>query len=44
MRRTVQDIFTKTNFDKQVMMFTATLNNKMEDLAGKFMKDVISLV
>lgn len=40
MRQTVQSIFTETNFDKQVMMFTATLNEKMEGLASKFMKEV----
>ena len=40
MRQTVQSIFMETNFDKQVMMFTATLSEKMEGLAAKFMKDV----
>lgn len=40
MREDVQKIFIKTKPKKQVMMFTATLNEKMRDIALKFMKEV----
>jgi ATP-dependent RNA helicase UAP56/SUB2 len=40
MRSDVQEIFLKTKPKKQVMMFTATLNEKMKEVALKFMKDV----
>jgi ATP-dependent RNA helicase UAP56/SUB2 len=40
MRGDVQEIFLKTKPKKQVMMFTATLNEKMKEVALKFMKDV----
>lgn len=40
MRQTVQDIFVKTNYNKQVMMFTATLDEKMKEICLKFLKEV----
>lgn len=40
MRKTVQDIFKHTPKEKQVMMFTATLNTEMRDTAKKFMQNV----
>lgn len=40
MRKTVQDIFKQTPKEKQVMMFTATLNNEMRETAKKFMQNV----
>ncbi len=38
MREDVQKIFFKTHPKKQVMMFTATLNEKIKEVALKFMK------
>ncbi len=40
MRNEVQKIFIKTNHKKQVLMFTATLNDKIKQIAKKFMKEV----
>eukprot|EP01120_Amphizonella_sp_Union-15-10_P014367 TRINITY_DN6939_c0_g1_i2.p1 TRINITY_DN6939_c0_g1~~TRINITY_DN6939_c0_g1_i2.p1 ORF type:complete len:438 (+),score=83.21 TRINITY_DN6939_c0_g1_i2:29-1315(+) len=37
MRKDVQRIFTNTPHDKQVMMFTATLNDEMKGICKKFM-------
>lgn len=39
MRQTVQKIFTQTNHKKQVLMFTATLNEKMTETTKKFMRE-----
>ena len=33
----MQNIFTKTNIKKQVLMFTATLSKKIKQIAKKFM-------
>lgn len=40
MRNQVQRIFLKTNKNKQIMMFTATLNDSTSLICKKFMKDV----
>lgn len=40
MRSDVQEIFVKTPPKKQMMMFTATLNEKIKEVALKFMKEV----
>lgn len=42
MRRDVQEIFKMTPRDKQVMMFSATLNKEIRLVCKKFMQDVIS--
>lgn len=42
MRESIQKIFLKTKPKKQVMMFTATLNEKMREICLKFMKEVDS--
>jgi ATP-dependent RNA helicase UAP56/SUB2 len=39
MRSTIQSIFVQTNHKKQVLMFTATLNDKIRKVAKKYMKD-----
>jgi ATP-dependent RNA helicase UAP56/SUB2 len=39
MRQTVQKIFVETNHKKQVLMFTATLNEKITATAKKFMRE-----
>ncbi len=44
MRGDVQEIFLRTKPKKQVMMFTATLNEKMKEVALKFMKDVHHII
>jgi len=44
MRKTVQDIFKHTPKDKQVMMFTATLNQTMKDTAKKFMQSPMEIL
>ena len=41
MREDIQEIFLKTKPKKQVLMFTATLSEKMREVALKFMKDVL---
>lgn len=41
MRTTVQEVFVKANHNKQVLMFTATLNDKMKEICLKFMKEVL---
>eukprot|EP00002_Diphylleia_rotans_P024405 TRINITY_DN481_c0_g1_i10.p1 TRINITY_DN481_c0_g1~~TRINITY_DN481_c0_g1_i10.p1 ORF type:complete len:428 (+),score=120.55 TRINITY_DN481_c0_g1_i10:566-1849(+) len=41
MRRTVQNIFVKTPKEKQVMMFTATLNDKSREICKKFMQGAL---
>jgi len=43
MRSDIQEIFEKTPHDKQVMMFSATLNKEMRSLCKKFMQDVKKL-
>lgn len=43
MRRDVQEIFRMTPHEKQVMMFSATLNKEMRVVCKKFMQDVIIL-
>ncbi len=43
MRSDVQEIFLKTSPKKQTMMFTATLSEKIKEVALKFMKDVYLL-
>jgi hypothetical protein len=40
MRSDVQDIFKLTPHDKQVMMFSATLNQEMRTVCKKFMSNV----
>jgi superfamily II DNA/RNA helicase len=40
MRRDVQNIFVKTPHDKQVMMFSATLNKEVREVCKKFMHKV----
>jgi superfamily II DNA/RNA helicase len=39
MRQTVQKIFLSTNHKKQVLMFTATLNEKITVTVKKFMRE-----
>ena len=41
MRRDVQEIFKLTPHEKQVMMFSATLNKEIRPVCKKFMQDVI---
>lgn len=41
MREDIQEIFLKTKPKKQVLMFTATLSEKMREVALKFMKEVL---
>ncbi|TID30486.1 hypothetical protein CANINC_000839 [Pichia inconspicua] len=43
MRRDVQEIFRATPFQKQVMMFSATLSNEMRPICKKFMKDPLEI-
>lgn len=43
MRNQVQRIFLKTNKNKQIMMFTATLNDSTSLICKKFMKDPYEL-
>ncbi|GAV30514.1 RNA helicase [Pichia membranifaciens] len=43
MRRDVQDIFRATPFQKQVMMFSATLSNEMRPICKKFMKNPLEI-
>jgi len=43
MRRDVQEIFKQTPHDKQVMMFTATLNKDIRSVCRKFMTTVREL-
>ena len=38
MRKDVQDIFKATPHEKQVMMFSATLNTEMRTVCKKFMQ------
>lgn len=40
MRKTVQGIFLATPPEKQVMMFSATLNNEVRDIARRFCQEV----
>lgn len=42
MRRDVQEIFKMTPYDKQVMMFSATLRKDIRPVCKKFMQNVIS--
>lgn len=41
MRNDVQEIFTKTKHKKQVMMFSATLNEKTREICKKYMRKVV---
>jgi len=41
MRADVQTIFQATKFEKQVMMFSATLSAAVRPICKKFMQDVI---
>lgn len=41
MRQDVQTIFQATKFEKQVMMFSATLSQAIRPVCKKFMQDVI---
>lgn len=41
MRGDVQNIFKKTPHDKQVMMFSATLNKEIRNVCRKFMQKVL---
>lgn len=43
MRRDVQEIFRATPYQKQVMMFTATLPQEMRPVAKKFMKNPLEI-
>merc|ERR1711916_232645 len=43
MRRDVQRIFAKTPVDKQVMMFSATLDNEIRPVCRKFMKSPMEI-
>lgn len=40
MREDVQKIFLKTNIDKQVLMFSATMSEKTVATCEKFMRNV----
>lgn len=40
MRRDVQEIFKMTPHEKQVLMFSATLNKEIRPVCKKFMQDV----
>ena len=40
-RRDIQEVFKNTPFDKQVMMFTATLPAEVKTECLKFMKSVL---
>lgn len=42
MRQDVQKIFKKTPHEKQVMMFTATLNDVIRPVCLRFMREVIT--
>jgi superfamily II DNA/RNA helicase len=42
MLRDVQEIFSNTPREKQVMMFSATLSKEIRPVCQKFMQDVIS--
>lgn len=43
MRRDVQEIFRATPFQKQVMMFSATLSSEMRPICKKFMKNPLEI-
>mmetsp|Transcript_64058 Transcript_64058/g.89009 ORF Transcript_64058/g.89009 Transcript_64058/m.89009 type:complete len:432 (-) Transcript_64058:95-1390(-) len=43
MRQDVQEIFRKTPHDKQVMMFTATLNDEIRPICKKFMHNPLEI-
>jgi ATP-dependent RNA helicase UAP56/SUB2 len=43
MRRDVQEIFRQTPHDKQVMMFTATLNKEIRPICKKFMQNPLEI-
>ncbi|KAF9614057.1 hypothetical protein IFM89_014857 [Coptis chinensis] len=43
MRKDVQDIFRMTPHDKQVMMFSATLNKEIRPVCKKFMQDPMEI-
>ena len=40
-RRDIQEVFKSAPFDKQVMMFTATLPTQVKSVCLKFMKTVL---
>lgn len=43
MRRDVQEIFRSTPYQKQVMMFSATLSDEMKPICQKFMKNPLEI-
>lgn len=43
MRKQVQNVFTSTGSEKQVMMFSATFPEKTKQICKKFMKDPFEL-
>ncbi|GMM30439.1 ATP-dependent RNA helicase [Martiniozyma asiatica (nom. inval.)] len=43
MRRDVQEVFRATPFQKQVMMFSATLSEEMKPICKKFMKNPLEI-
>lgn len=44
MRRDVQDIFVKTPRQKQVLMFSATLNKDIKDVCKRFMQNPVEVI
>jgi len=44
MRRDIQDIFKETPMNKQVMMFTATLQNEVKETCRRFMRNPIEVL
>ncbi len=44
MRRDVQEIFKMTPHEKQVLMFSATLNKEIRPVCKKFMQDVSLII
>jgi superfamily II DNA/RNA helicase len=44
MRRDVQEIFKMTPHEKQVLMFSATLNKEIRPVCKKFMQDVSFII
>ncbi len=44
MRRDIQEIFKMTPHEKQVLMFSATLNKEIRPVCKKFMQDVSLII
>lgn len=44
MRRDVQEIFTKTPRQKQVMMFSATMNKEIREVCKRFMQNPVEVI